>query len=63
MNNYQKMKKFDKSISSLMVQMSGNDATKEDDVVPVKKLEGGVYPTEAETPERKQALAQQLQRV
>ena len=50
MNNYQKMKKFDKSISSLMVQMSGNDATKEDDVVPVNKLEGGVYPTEAETP-------------
>lgn len=33
-----------------MVQMSGNDATKEDDVVPVNKLEGGVYPTEAETP-------------
>ena len=50
MNNYQKMKKFDKSISSLMVQMSGNDATKEDDVVPVNKLEGGVYPTEVETP-------------
>lgn len=50
MNNYQKMKKFDKSISSLMVQMSGNDATKEDDVVPVNKLEGGVYPTETETP-------------
>lgn len=50
MNNYQKMRKFDKSISSLMVQMSGNDATKEDDVVPVNKLEGGVYPTETETP-------------
>ena len=49
MNNYQKMKKFDKSISSLMVQMSGNDSTKADTVVPVNKLEGGVYPTEAET--------------
>lgn len=48
MNNYQKMKKFDKSISSLMVQMSGNDSTKADTVVPVNKLEGGVYPTETE---------------
>ena len=49
MNNYQKMKKFDKSISSLMVQMSGNDTTTQEEVVPVNKLEGGVYPTEAET--------------
>ena len=49
MNNYQKMKKFDKSISSLMVQMSGNDSSNEDDVVPVNKLDGGVYPTETET--------------
>ena len=49
MNNYQKMKKFDKSISSLMVQMSGNDTATEENVVPVNKLEGGVYPTEAET--------------
>lgn len=49
MNNYQKMKKFDKSISSLMVQMSGNDTATQEDVVPVNKLEGGVYPTEAET--------------
>lgn len=49
MNNYQKMKKFDKSISSLMVQMSGNDTARQEEVVPVNKLEGGVYPTEAET--------------
>ena len=49
MNNYQKMKKFDKSISSLMVQMSGNDTATQEEVVPVNKLEGGVYPTEAET--------------
>ena len=49
MNNYQKMKKFDKSISSLMVQMSGNDTATQVEVVPVNKLEGGVYPTEAET--------------
>lgn len=49
MNNYQKMKKFDKSISSLMVQMSGNDIATQEEVVPVNKLEGGVYPTEAET--------------
>lgn len=49
MNNYQKMKKFDKSISSLMVQMSGNDKATQEEVVPVNKLEGGVYPTEAET--------------
>uniref|UniRef100_UPI003FEDEA06 LysM peptidoglycan-binding domain-containing protein n=1 Tax=Lachnospira eligens TaxID=39485 RepID=UPI003FEDEA06 len=49
MNNYQKMKKFDKSISSLMVQMSGNDTSTQEEVVPVNKLEGGVYPTEAET--------------
>lgn len=48
MNNYQKMKKFDKSISSLMVQMSGNDTATQEEVVPVNKLEGGVYPTEAE---------------
>ena len=49
MNNYQKMKKFDKSISSLMVQMSGNDTATQEEVVPDNKLEGGVYPTEAET--------------
>lgn len=49
MNNYQKMKKFDKSISSLMVQMSGNDTATQEEVVTVNKLEGGVYPTEAET--------------
>lgn len=49
MNNYKKMKKFDKSISSLMVQMSGNDTATQEEVVPVNKLEGGVYPTEAET--------------
>ena len=49
MNNYQKMKKFDKSISSLMVQMSGNDTATQEEVVPVNKLEGGVDPTEAET--------------
>ena len=49
MNNYQKMKKFDKSIRSLMVQMSGNDTATQEEVVPVNKLEGGVYPTEAET--------------
>lgn len=49
MNNYQKMKKFDQSISSLMVQMSGNDTATQEEVVPVNKLEGGVYPTEAET--------------
>lgn len=49
MNNYQKMKKFDKSISRLMVQMSGNDTATQEEVVPVNKLEGGVYPTEAET--------------
>ena len=49
MNNYQKMKKFDNSISSLMVQMSGNDTATQEEVVPVNKLEGGVYPTEAET--------------
>lgn len=49
MNNYQKMKKFDKSISSLMVQMSGNDTATQEEVVPVNKFEGGVYPTEAET--------------
>lgn len=49
MNNYHKMKKFDKSISSLMVQMSGNDTATQEEVVPVNKLEGGVYPTEAET--------------
>lgn len=49
MNNYQKMKKFDKSISSLMVQMSGNDTATQEEVVPVNKLEGGVYPTESET--------------
>ena len=49
LNNYQKMKKFDKSISSLMVQMSGNDTATQEEVVPVNKLEGGVYPTEAET--------------
>ena len=49
MNNYQKMKKFDKSISSLMVQMSGNETATQEEVVPVNKLEGGVYPTEAET--------------
>lgn len=49
MSNYQKMKKFDKSISSLMVQMSGNESTKEDTVVSVNKVNGGVYPTEAET--------------
>ena len=49
MNNYQKMKKFDKSISSLMVQMSGNDSDDGENVVPVNKLEGGVYPTEAQT--------------
>lgn len=49
MNNYQKMKKFDKSISSLMVQISGNDTATQEEVVPVNKLEGGVYPTEAET--------------
>ena len=49
MNNYQKMKKFDKSISSQMVQMSGNDTATQEEVVPVNKLEGGVYPTEAET--------------
>ena len=49
MNNYQKMKKFDKSISSLMVQMSGNDTATQEEVVPVNKLEGGVYPTEAQT--------------
>ena len=49
MNNYQKMKKFDKSISSLMVQMSGNDTATQEEIVPVNKLEGGVYPTEAET--------------
>ena len=49
MNNYQKMKKFDKSISSLMVQMSGNDTATQEEVVPANKLEGGVYPTEAET--------------
>lgn len=49
MNNYQKMKKFYKSISSLMVQMSGNDTATQEEVVPVNKLEGGVYPTEAET--------------
>lgn len=49
MSNYQKMKKFDKSISSLMVQMSGNESTKEDTVVSVNKVDGGVYPTEAET--------------
>lgn len=49
MNNYQKMKKFDKSISSLMVQTSGNDTATQEEVVPVNKLEGGVYPTEAET--------------
>lgn len=49
MNNYQKMKKFDKSISSLMVQMSGNDTATQEEVVPVNKLDGGVYPTEAET--------------
>lgn len=49
MNNYQKMKKFDKSISSLLVQMSGNDTATQEEVVPVNKLEGGVYPTEAET--------------
>ena len=41
MNNYQKMKKFDKSISSLMVQMSGNDTATQEEVVPVNKLEGG----------------------
>lgn len=52
MNNYQKMKKFDKSISSLMVQMSGNDTATQEEVVPVNKLEGGVYPTEAETTSR-----------
>lgn len=49
MSNYQKMKKFDKSISSLMVQMSGKESTKEDTVVSVNKVDGGVYPTEAET--------------
>ena len=49
MNNYQKMKKFDKSISSLIVQMSGNDTATQEEVVPVNKLEGGVYPTETET--------------
>ena len=49
MNNYQKMRKFDKSISSLMVQMSGNDSDDGENVVPVNKLEGGVYPTEAQT--------------
>ena len=49
MNDYQKMKKFDKSIRSLMVQMSGNDSDDGENVVPVNKLEGGVYPTEAQT--------------
>lgn len=49
MNNYQKMKKFDKSISSLIVQMSGNDTATQEEVVPVNKLEGGVYSTETET--------------
>ena len=32
-----------------MVQMSGNDTATQEEVVPVNKLEGGVYPTEAET--------------
>ena len=49
MNNYQKMKKFDKSISSLIVQMSGNDTASQEEMVAIIKLEGGVYPTEAET--------------
>lgn len=49
MNNYQKMKKFDRSISDLMVQMAGNSSDSGEDIVPVNNLEGGVYPTEAET--------------
>ena len=44
MNNYQKMRKFDESISNLILQMSDDDSD-DTDVVPVNKLEGGVYPT------------------
>jgi len=57
MNNYQKMKKFDESISDLLLQMSSNEPETQVGVVPVNKLEGGVYPTsETETESKTEAV-------
>ncbi len=52
MNSYEKMKQFDKSINTLMNQMSGNDTDQsdnQDDTVTVNKLSGDVYPTKDDT--------------
>ena len=52
MNSYEKMKQFDKSINTLMNQMSGNDTDQsdnQDDTVTVNKLSGDVYPTKGDT--------------
>lgn len=52
MNSYEKMKQFDKSINTLMNQMSGNDidqSDNQDDTVTVNKLSGDVYPTKDDT--------------
>ena len=52
MNSYEKMKQFDKSINTLMNQMSGKDTDQsdnQDDTVTVNKLSGDVYPTKGDT--------------
>lgn len=53
-NNYEKMKRFDKSINELAVQVSningndkGADNKADDDTVQVNKLSGNVYPEES----------------
>lgn len=52
MNSYEKMKKFDKSINTLMIQMSGNNdgnLSQDTNTITVNKLSGDVYPIEDET--------------
>lgn len=65
MNSYEKMENFDKSLNNIAMEISSinkgevkNKAENEANVVPVNRLSGDVYPTEAET---QQESAGQLQ--
>lgn len=67
MNNYEKMKKFDQSINSLLVKMSKDedvidvnaDGTSSDKVT-INKLPGDVYPTEEESKAEETSPTQQM---
>ena len=60
LNSYEKMKKFDKSLSSIAMEISNisekeKDIQTSDGVVSVNKLSGDVYPTQEETSEETSA--------